>query len=109
MADTRANRFGGGAGCWAGHASIPTANWWRRGGARRVCGQCWAGLASNPTANWWRRGETRRVRGQGGGHTLDHDLDILPLRFAPSFSSNFEFLAQTCNPRSKLGREERKV
>ena len=54
-------------------------------------------------------GGARRVRGQGGGHTLDRNLDILPLRFAPSFPSNFEFLAQTCNPRSKLGREERKA
>eukprot|EP00966_Prymnesium_polylepis_P319506 7375956-Prymnesium_polylepis.4 len=78
MGDARATRSRGGAGCWAGLASNPTANWWRRGRARRVCGQCWAGLASNPTANWWRRGGARRVCGQGGGHTLDHGLDILP-------------------------------
>ena len=39
MEDTRAHQFRGWAGCWAGRASIPTANWWRRSGAGQVCGQ----------------------------------------------------------------------
>ena len=80
MADTRANRFGGGAGCWAGRASIPTANWWRRGGARRVCGQCWAGIASKPTANWWRRGGAGR-RCAGRAAVI---RGIMALMFCPS-------------------------
>lgn len=37
MADTQATRLRGGVGCWAGPASSPTANWWRRDGAGRVC------------------------------------------------------------------------
>ena len=50
MGDTRDNRLGGGAGCWAGRASIPTANWWRRGGARRAGVRAVsAGRASLPT------------------------------------------------------------
>ena len=83
MVDTRANRFGGGAGCWAGRASIPTANWWRREGLGEAVVRAVqsAGRASLPTPLPTGGGGAERGGGagsRGGPHTLDHGLDILP-------------------------------